>query len=157
MTTWIQRLNPEQKARRKKTLAAIHIAAKEELAGTGDWREALRDIVSSLTGGKTTSCKDCYLEELDAVLRTIKGQPVRELKFRKRLEAGKGRRGAATMSQAEYVASLTLQVCEAHPDKGGGEFGVVLLAAKIGTADPTEMTPGERRGAISILRSYLTE
>lgn len=157
MSSWVQNLNAAQKARRKRTLAAIHISAAENLGGTGDWKQALRDVVRQITGGKTTSCKDCYLDELRAVLETIKGEPITEPKFRRRIEGGKGhsRDGCATMSQAQYVRHLSIQVSEAHPERGGGAFGDVLLLAKFGTADPTLMTPGERRGAINILKSYL--
>ena len=156
MSSWGQNLNPMQKARRNKPLAAIHISAAENLGGTGDWKEALRDVVRQVSGGKTTSCRDCFLDELRAVLETIKGQPITEPKFRRRIEGGGGR-GKATMSQAEYVRSLSVQVSEARPQDGGGTFGDVLLEARIGTADPTLMTQGERRGAINILRNYLPD
>ena len=152
MATWQQRLNPAMKARRRRLLAKIHIEAAEYLAPTGDWRCALRNLVVRITRGRAKSCGDCMFDELGAVLDHLMGRPARKPKFRDRISAGKP---GGTLSQADYVRNLSRDVSALHPDRGGGEFGDVLLTAKIGTADPELMTPNERRGAINILKSYL--
>ena len=147
--SWIQKLNPKDKARRRRLLARIHILAAQRLAATGDAKAALAVIVGRISGGKTTSCGDCYFDELRAIVQSLSGETPTEPKLRKRIG------GHETMSQGDYLRMLAGRVSEAYPEQAGGEFGAVLLRAKIGTDDPSEMTPAERRAGISILNTYL--
>jgi len=137
-------LNPQQKERRRRMLAAIHASAAKQFADTGDVAGTLAELVGNVSGGRTRTCADCYFDELSAVLDTLNGKPVRQPQFRERVA------NHQTISQDEFLSRLIEQV----DAERGGEFGSVVVRAKVGTDDPTLMTTREKRQAIAILQSY---
>jgi len=147
--TYTKNLDPAQKARRRRMLAAIHIEAPRALAGTGDWRKALQELVFQVSGRAATSAGDLLFDELRAVLQRLKGQAVTQPTFRRRLER-------TPVSQAEYCRQLIGRVNARSVTTGGpDDFSQRVLAAKVHETDVELMTTPQLRQAIAILRSYL--
>ena len=147
--SYVKNLDGAQQAKRRRMLAAIHLRAAESLAATGDWRATLSAMVGQVSKGRAASCKDLYFDELQALLDTLSGRPVREPHFRDRLES-------RPVSQPDYLRRLIGQVnARSITTNGPAEFAERILTAKVGTADPDLMTTKELRQAITILRSYV--
>ena len=147
--TYTKNLDPAQKARRRRMLAAIHIEAARALAATGDWRKGLQDLVFHVSGGAATSAGDLPFDELRAIIQRLKGEAVTEPSFRKRLER-------APVSQAEYCRQLIGRVNARSVTTGGpDDFSQRVLGAKVHEVDVELMTTPQLRQAIAILRSYV--
>jgi len=140
-------LDAAQKARRRRKLAAIHIEAPKTLGP--DWQATLCAMVYQISGGYATSCAALAFDELRAVLQRLRGEPVTEPTFRKRLQA-------RPVSQTEYLQRLIGQVNARSVTTGGPEdFSQRVLAVKVHETDVSLMTTPQIRQAIAILRSYV--